>query len=167
MSDELDPEVIADLRLREYTARSRPGLSDAAFGQAIRAAAIPKVVDRVPCRNRCGAVVAWTEEAEDTFQTFNRQLARKVEAQLDKTRIVFCSTCRTNGLAMGAERNRKQVDYIAPLIRELKNGPSADRYREILDSLRKAGHPDVDGLHAALLEKAAAKGTKRVARGSL
>lgn len=170
MSDEEDPEVVADLRLRAYTAASRKGMSEAQFGAAIKAAATPKIIDRVPCRNRCGAVVSWTEEAEDTFQTFNRQLARKMEAELDKTKIVFCNSCRIAGGLLSAERNRKQVDFIAQLIRELKNGNGIkeDREKEIIEKLKKAGHPDVEGLQQAIRDKAATKsGGRKFSKGAL
>lgn len=168
MKDELDPEVVADLRLREYTAKSRQGLSDAGFGQAIRDTATPKIVDRVPCRNRCGAVVGWTEEAEHTFDTFNRQLARKMEPQLDKTQIMFCPSCVAAGRELRAQGLRGLVDKIAVAIRELKDGCDDERQRELLKKLEKAGHPDVPGLEQWLREKAASKqGSRKFTRGSL
>ena len=163
MSDEMDPEVAADLRLREASRFDR------SRNQGDMPKYVPaKVIDRVPCRNRCGAVVSWTEEAESTFQTFNRQLAKKLEPQLDKTKIVFCNTCRASGVAQAADRNRKQVDYIAGIIRELKGGLDGDKYREAIDKLKKAGHPDIDGLEQALREKAASKpGGRKFSKGSL
>jgi hypothetical protein len=162
MSDEEDPEVEADIRLRESSRFDRSRNQGDAPTYVP-----PKIVDRVPCRNRCGSVVSWTEEAENTFQTFNRHLAGRAEAQLDKTKIAFCNTCRTAGVGLAAERNRKQVDYIAARVRELKGGCNSDRYGELLKELTKAGHPDVDGLRQALTDKANAKSSKRVAKGSL
>lgn len=162
-NDDIDPEVLADIRLRESSKYDSTRTSVGAMPTWTP----PKVIDRVPCRARCGAVVSWTEEAESMLQTFNRILARRVEPELDRTKTLFCSSCRTRGADLAAERNRKQVDAIAAMIREIKNGASSDRYRELLDNLRKAGHPDVDGLHQALLDKANSKPAKRITRGSL
>jgi hypothetical protein len=161
MSDIEDPEVIADLKLRAATEHDR-------LRSREMPAFVPSpVIDRVPCRNRCGAVVGWTEQAEETFQTFNRELARKMEPQLDKTRIVFCNTCRMAGGALSADRNRKQVDFVAQVIRELKSGLNGEKYQEAIQKLRKAGHPDVEGLEQTLRDKEAAKPSKKFTRGSL
>jgi hypothetical protein len=158
MSDE-DPEVLADLRFRESSARDRTRTGETRWTP-------PKVVDRVPCRGRCGSVVEWTEEAEEAFTTWNRVLAKRDEAPLDRTRIVFCNACRAEGARAGAERNRKMVDAIAGAIRELKDGCESHREHELLDKLERAGHPDIPGLKQWLREKNA-KGSKRVTRGAL
>jgi hypothetical protein len=163
VSDFEDPEVEADIRLREST---RYDTSRNLTGKAPTWTP-PKVLDRVPCRARCGAVVAWTDDAEEKLQIFNGILKRKMEPEIDRTKTLFCNSCRVKGAEMSAERNRKQVDFVAERIKELKNGAGGDRYRELLDQLRKAGHPDVDGLHQCLLEKAAQKPSKRITRGSL
>jgi hypothetical protein len=167
MSDDEDPEVVADLQLRAYTEKSRKGISEAEFAAKIRATAKPNVIGVVPCRNRCGAVVSWTEEAEHTFQTFNRQLARKSEAPLDKTKIMFCPTCTKSGMEQRADGLRGLVEKIAAAIRELKSGCNAERERELLDKLKRAGHPDIAGLEQALREKTTNKYGRRVAKGAL
>lgn len=159
MSDEIDPEVLADLRLRASSQHDRTRTGAGTWSP-------PKIVDRVPCRNRCGAVVAWTAEAEDTFQTFNRQLAARADAPLDKTRIMFCARCEAEGRAQRATGLRGLHAKVAEAIRELKNGCEPDRERELLAKLSKAGHPDVKGLEQWLREKAA-KSSRRVTRGSL
>ena len=160
MSDEMDPEVLADLRLRASTERDRSRSREMPAYQPAR------VVDRVPCRGRCGSVVEWTEEAEEAFVTWNRVLARRDEAPLDKTRIVFCNACREEGAKAAAERNRKMVNAIADAIRELKNGCESHREHELLDKLERAGHPDIAGLKQWLRERSA-KGNKRVSRGDV
>lgn len=163
MSFEEDPEVVADLRLRAYTERSRTGISTEAFGAAVRQAATPpRIVDKVPCRGRCGALVDWPEDAEDRFQLFNRILASKAEAPLDKTRITFCDKCRATGMAMQGERNRKATDMMQQLIAELKAGPkSSDRERELLEKIKKLGHPDVNELVQAIKARRDAKSNVR------
>jgi hypothetical protein len=166
--DEQDPEVVADLQLRAYTAASRKGLSDAQFGDAIKAAATPRIIDKVPCRARCGRLTEWTEEAQDAFDTFNRKLSGEREAPLDKTRIAFCDNCRKLGATYAADRNRKQVDALAVLIRELKDEPppNTQRERELVEAIKKAGHPDVEGLVQTVREKRAKQPTGKRTRGS-
>jgi hypothetical protein len=167
VSDEIDPEVLADMQLRSYTEASRPRMSEAAFAAGVRAAATPNVIGVVPCRGRCGAVVDWTEEAEQAFETWNRILLGKREAPLDKTRITFCNSCRARGARLSAENNRKQVDRLAELVRELKDEPppSPSRERELLEAIKALNHPDVDALVQTIREKRTKSPGKRT-RGS-
>jgi hypothetical protein len=147
VSDELDPEVIADLQLRAATerdptrSRNPPNWSP------------PTVIGVVPCRARCGAVVGWTAEAEDAFETWNRILLAKREAPLDKTRIVFCVACRRGGRESTAADNRKHVDQTADVIRKLKASAKPDQERDLLAKLEKLHHPDIPGLLEALRAK--------------
>lgn len=168
MSDEEDPEVAADLALREHAAATRPRMSDAQFGRALNKAAAPAVIGVVPCRGRCGSVVDWTEEAEHAFDAFNRKLSRDREAPLDKTRIAFCNRCRTHGAKLSAENNRKQVDKLAELIRELKDEPPPrpDRERDIVEKIKALNHPDVDALVLTIREKRAKQPAGKRQRGS-
>lgn len=158
MSDEIDPEVLEDLRLRASTERDR------SRSREMPAWAPPKIHSNVPCRGRCGSVVEWTEDAEERFQIFNRELARRNDAPLDKTKIAFCNACRAVGDTAAAARNRKLVDAVAAAIRELKDGCESTREYELLGKLEKAGHPDIAGLKQWLTDKAS-KG-KRATRGS-
>lgn len=161
MSFDEDPEVVADLRLRAATER------DSSRSREMPVYAPAKVIDRVPCRNRCGSVVSWTEEAEQTFQTFNRQLARRAEAPLDITRILFCPSCEAAGRKARAAALPEFHAKIAEAIRELKAGCDDARQRELLEKLKKAGHPDVAGLEQWLRDQANGKHGKRVTRGAL
>lgn len=152
-----DPEVRADLELRDSTARDRPRKS---YEQVKWSP--PVIVGQVPCRGRCGAVVDWPEDAEHSFQVFNGQLERTNQAPLDKTRIVFCEKCRAYGATLAADNNRKHVDKLAEVIRELRGGtthpeapgpaPHPDRERELLEQLRKLHHPDPVAFEIALRE---------------
>lgn len=157
MSDE-DPEVVADLRLRAATER------DPNRSREMPRYEPAKIHSHVPCRGRCGAIVSWTEEAEHAFQTWNRVLAAKAEAPLDKTRIVFCNTCRQRGAELTADANRKKVDAMAAAIRELKIGCHEHRENELLDKLEQAGHPDVPGLRQWLRDNAGK--SKRQTKGA-
>ena len=163
MSFEEDPEVIADLQLRASS------VYDSSRSSQPPTWAPPTIVDRVPCRARCGAVVEWTDEAEERFGIFNRHLKQKLEAPLDKTKIAFCNACRAKGQALAAERNRQAVEFMAPLIRELKGepAPNAIREREIIEKLKKAGHPDIEGLCGAIKARRESKPQGRSRRGAL
>lgn len=162
MSFEEDPEVIADLRLRESSTRDRTRTGETKWQP-------PKIVEHVPCRARCGAMAEWTEEAEERFAMFNRMLASRMDAPLDKTRIVFCNACRAKGVGAAADSNRDRVAYMRPLILELRGepAPKAEREREILEKLKKAGHPDLGGLVKAIAARRESKPQGRTRRSSL
>lgn len=167
MSDEEDPEVIADLQLRAYTEKSRNGLSEAAFGQAIRAAAKPKIIGQVPCRARCGSLVDWTEEAEESFATFNRKLLSTRDAPLDKTRIVFCIRCRDRGRLEAAAINREHIDRLREVIRRVKASSHPDSEHDLHKQLRELRHPDVEGLLEALRTKGQKQPGTRARKGAM
>ena len=156
--DSDDPEVIADLRLRASSQYDRSRTGEVPWTP-------PKIHSQVPCRNRCGALVDWTEEAQEAMEVWNRVLARRGETPLDQTRVVFCNPCRAGGRKQLAANNRKLVDDVAKAIRELKAGVELHRENELLDKLEKAGLPDVSGLRQWLADKANKK--QKVTRGSL
>jgi hypothetical protein len=171
VSDEIDPEVLADLRLRAATER------DPTRSREMPKWTPPRFIGKVPCRGRCGALIDWPEDAEEQFAMFNRELARRMEAPLDKTRIDFCAACRKIGVTNTANNNRKGVDAVAVLIREYRGGttspvppgpaPTEKRQREILDQLKKLHHPDVEGLEKAVREARDGKTGKKRATGAL
>lgn len=158
MRDETDPEVLADLRLRDTSMRDCTRTGEAHWTP-------PKIHSKVPCRGRCGSVVDWAEDAEERFQIFCRELAKRNQAQLDRTQIVFCDNCRAIGNLAAAQRNRKLVDAVAVAIRELKDGCEPHREHELIDKLTRAGHPDIAGLVQWLKDKK--NSAKRVTRGAL
>lgn len=164
MRFEEDPEVVADLKLRAATEHDR------SRSREMPVFAPSPTIARVPCRGRCGITVEWSEDAEDRFRMFNRILAAKSDAPLDKTRIVFCRVCASRGSAGAAENNRQKVDAMAKWIRELKADPSpnGERERELLEKL-KPHHPDLDGLTQAIKTRRETSSSKhgRVRRGSL
>jgi hypothetical protein len=167
VSDEEDPEVIADLQLRAYTEKTRKGLSEAQFGAAIREAATPRIIEQVPCRARCGNVCDWTVEAEEQFAMFNRELLRRREAPLDKTKIVFCQRCIDSAAPIRATEARKHVEYIADLIRRLKASSNPEGERELLEKLKRASHPDIPGLLEALRTKGTKQPGTRARKGGM
>lgn len=167
MSDYEDPEVIADMQLRARTERDRGRLTDAQFAAKIRDAAKPKIIERVPCRGRCGALVDWTEEAEESFRTFSRILLAKRDAPLDKTRIVFCVACRARGRIEAGDGNRRHVDELRDAIRRIKGSANPDSERDLIQKLRDLKHPDVEGLLEALRTKGVKQPGSRARRGAM
>lgn len=159
-----DPEVTADLRLREHTARTRPAVSDAEFARGIRDAATPNVIGKVPCRARCGNVTDWTAEAEDAFNTWNRKLARDNEIPLDMTRIVFCDACRKRGAKAAADSNRNHVEAVRAAIRELKETPpkTPSEERAAVRRLEGLRHPFPEECVKAIVERSlTSRGSRR------
>lgn len=73
--------------------------------------------------------------------------------QCNKESVMLFRTASNNwecGRCQG-DRNRRKVDHMATLVRELKQaasggGASPEREREILAQLREYDHPDIDGL---------------------
>jgi len=145
LSREIDPEVLADIRLRDATTRDRSRSGEATWSK-------PVILGQVPCRNRCGRLVDWPDAAQDRFEFFNAVLERRGEAPLDKTRILFCTPCIEAGKLEAGNVRRKEVDIVAGWIRELKDGCDAKRDAELLTKLAKV-HPDIDGLKQALNER--------------
>lgn len=163
MSDEMDPEVSADLQLRAYTARTRTGLTEAQFAAKIRETATPKIIGKVPCRARCGNLADWTEEAEDAFNTFNRKLAQTADAPLDKTKIAFCASCRAKGMAAVGDSNRNHVEAMRKAIVELKDNPpsSPSDERAAVKRLEALRHPFAEECVRTICENATKKGSRR------
>lgn len=152
--DELDPEVAADIALRESSVHDRTRTR----GAGVYAWSTPVVVDRWRCRGNCGGIVTVTEEAQHALEVNNRQLARKNEPPLDTNKIAFCEKCRTIGVTVGDDRNRKHVEALSRLIAELKQNADANdqdhqRERELLQNCRLMHHPDIDGLTLAIKQR--------------
>jgi hypothetical protein len=85
----LDPEVLADLRLREQSERdpSRSRVDPTAWTE-------PAIVEHWPCRGGCGTMVGVTREAIDALASSNAMLARRREAPIAKTKVVWCPPCK-------------------------------------------------------------------------
>lgn len=162
----IDPEILADLKLRASSERDtdRTRGMAAPFGE-------PKIVEEWPCRSpACVSVIGVTQEALDRLAVFNRRIASVGDevgnrAPLDERRIMFCEDCKAKGREFAAKDKREFVEKVAVAIRRLKelaedgNCDGGREERELLKKLRKAGHPDVDGLEIALRERAAKGGS--------
>jgi hypothetical protein len=153
MSYDEDPEVAADIALRERTTWERnPSAGMPAYKP-------PVVVTHWPCR-ACKTPVAITEDALEQKAVFDRQLARQDEKPIDSNTIAICDGCQTKRWKLLADRNRERVDNLARAIRELRGGtkfpqppgPAPQRAREIelVRDVIKFKHPEPDALIKAI-----------------
>jgi len=157
--DDEDPEVRHDRMLREESMRD----TSRTRGKGIYDWKPPVFVCHWQCRGKCGAMVGITQDTIDHLEQFNRYLERRGEPPIDTTKTVFCDACIKYGKSLQGDNNRNRVDALAELIRELKNSIAPDRERDLIERIRKAGHPDVDALVQVLTEKRA-KGVGRKAQ---
>jgi hypothetical protein len=150
MTDDDDPEVLADLRLRASSQRDKSrdrGDGDYSWTP-------PNIVGKWRCRNpRCGELVDVPEVAMDRFCAFNAELRRRGEEPLDRDRILFCPRCTDEFKRVAGDRARDRVERMRSAIIELKQTRDPERQRELLDQLRVWHHPDVDGLTLWLRER--------------
>jgi hypothetical protein len=143
VDDELDEDAIRRIEsLRDPTRTGDPG----PFRPS-------PTIGTVACRGRCGARVEWTESAEDAFVLWNRILGSRRELPLDRDVVVFCASCRTTGIAMQGDRNRKAACAMRDAIRELRDCTHPQRERDLVERIKKLGHPDADGLVSAIRER--------------
>lgn len=150
--EEIDPEVVADLRLRAATMRDTSRGSDPYDWKP------PKLVGgQLLCRT-CKIPVAVTEDTIERWWMFNGILRKRNEQPIAPDQIVFCDECVVEHKKHSADTRRREVDLLASMIRQLKETDDPQRERELIAQLRVQRHPDVDGLVAAI---AARKATKR------
>lgn len=158
--DDEDPEVERDLVLRSSSQRD----SKRSRGEGIYAWTQPDIVERWPCRGAekgCTAMVEITQEVLDGLAAFDREIARRGEAKLLRSQLVWCRSCRGQIMAIRAEKLRERCGAMAALIRELRLGCDVIREREITDQLTRWGHPDVQGLVRSIQERRSGGGKRR------
>lgn len=146
-----DPEVLADLRLRDRTARERadrrgPDGLDVGQDPDGLSPAIAKLYDSAPdpdvehwpCRKRCGAMVGVTEVALDAFETNNRRLVQMRLQPMGKHEVMWCPDCRRRddelaALQRGARGPGSQTELAGAAPREERPSwmptPRAERRR--------------------------------------
>jgi hypothetical protein len=150
---EPDPEVIADLRLRESTSRdaSRTRIESYAWSP-------PAIVAKWRCRNaKCKSFADVPEDAMEALCTFNAQLRARGEEPLETNLILYCDPCLAEFKATAATRRRAQVERMAVVIKQLKESRDPERERDLIAQLEKWGHPDVAGLVQAITERRSAE----------
>lgn len=166
MSRDLDPEQLADLRVRAESERDRTRSREAVgFGDTT-------IVERWPCRRCTIAMVDVNAATVTALEVSNAQLLRRGERAIPKSHVVFCSTCEPIARLERAEREAVQRAEIRALERELFSLVDNDlREASIATRLRELGHANVPALlrQAATrrAEKAREKNTNGTRRNSL
>ena len=160
MSDqlELDPEVVADLKLREATLRdpTRTRRDPTTRWDP------PKIIGQWPCRNQaCRKPVDVTADAVEYFDMFNRMLAARGELPLESSLTVACTECRRLLEDHRAVRNRDRREELRDAIKQLKASKNPPTEHDLIKRITKLGHPDVPGLLQALAERTAKKRAPR------
>lgn len=165
MSNEPDPEVVADLKLRAATERDRSRTR----GEGVYEFQPSPVVAEWACRNdRCRNLVAVPQEALDRVAVFDGILARQDQQPLDVGLIVYCNSCRIIFLRTAADRRRWQVERMRPAIAQLKSSGKPEEERGLMKQLDAWGHPDVLGLVQAIRSRLDGGGaSKKIGRSSL
>ncbi len=169
MSFEEDPEVIADLQFRASSQYDSSRTRTANYTWTS-----PKTVAMWKCKvPACGGVVEVAQDAIDAIETFNRMLKARGEVPIATSQIVYCERCRSEFQRGAPDRRRGQVDRMADVIKQPrdgvtqmrvkdKNGHSILAERAALKQPAKWGHPDITGLEQALQERrSSGKGGKR------
>jgi len=161
MSDELDPEVVADLQLRAYSEHDRTRTR----GEGAYDWKPPAAVTEWKCRTPpCKVFVGVDADTVEQWEMFNRELVRRAEKPIASHEVVRCASCELEMAKVQPLRLRKRVDRMADVIRQLKDGKEQIRYRDnegdqignrelAFAKLKEWGHPDVEGFRQALTEK--------------
>lgn len=156
MSEEIDPEVLADLQLRkasEYDSTRTRGLGVYAWKP-------PADVAQWPCRRPgCGAMVGVTQDTVDYLAMTNRWIAEgRLVDQLDKRplasdAVVLCADCRVLLEKMREEKSAARRAETRDLVQRMKASPNPRNEHELIKRLSQLHHPDVTGLIESLAAK--------------
>lgn len=155
MSYELDPEVLADLQLRESTVRERGNRRSAPMPSW----SPPAIVGQWPCKV-CKRPVDVPDAAMERFEAFSAALVRRGEQPLDEKRILFCDECRNEYIRTAPDRRRGQVERMRPVIVQLKNSRNPEQEWAAIKQLEEWRHPDVPGLVQSIRARIDAKSSK-------
>lgn len=138
---EIDPEILADLRLREETLRD-PNRRRRDAGLPVFD--LPEFVRLLPCFN-CGAACELNDIGQARLDQFNAVLRRRGEPDIDEKETLMCLTCRKKWDAMKANHNRKRVEEMGKTVRSLKASKNPDGEDAAWTYVDK-NHPDPTGL---------------------
>lgn len=163
MSDEPDPEVIADLRLRAASEHDR----SRARSLKIYDWKQPEFVGSWPCR-RPGCKGRFDVQDDDIarFNMFNRELAKKNEQGIKPSDVAYCEPCKGVYVATAANRRRGLVEKLRVLIVELKASRDPAGEKELLEKMKAMHHPDIPGLIEAIRTKGEKQTSGKRARAS-
>lgn len=142
MTRDLDPEQLADLRLRSASEHDRGRSRTTA-----RVMGGDDPAERWPCRRCTIAMVEVNATTVAALESSNALLAKRGERMIPKSQVVFCSTCEPIARRERAERYDRERAEIAELIRELRSLIDNDlREASIAARLRELGHANVPAL---------------------
>jgi hypothetical protein len=174
MNDEIDPEVLADLRLRASSerdsSRARPSASllgtwkpDEKPAGMWRCRGRGK--GKAPCPSN--AIVPVMADTMERLMIFNQRLRSMGEDPIDTDDVVRCDPCQR---AINAARSgllRQRIEEMAQVIRDVKASGNPRGERAKIAQLEKWGHPDVAGLLQAIEDRLRGGKGKRMGRDSL
>ncbi len=167
--DEEDPEVAADLALRESSVFDR---SRTRVEPAMLATWAPRVafVGMWRCRGGksfvCSSMIPVTEETIERWMMFNARLRDIGQSPIDSGEVLRCDRCVEAWRAQRPATIWDRVDAMAKLIQALKNSDRPEEEREIIKQLTAWNHPDVRGLLQAIaVRRATAPKATRSRRG--
>ncbi len=161
MSEELDPEIVADLKLRAYSEHDR----SRSCGEGVYDWKPPITVTQWKCRTPpCKVFVDVDAETVERWEIFNRRLKAQGEKPIASHDVMRCASCEVELAKIQPIRLRKRADRTASVIKQLKAGDKVIRFKdndgdhganeaEAFQMLRKWGHPDVEGLQQAMAER--------------
>jgi len=173
--EELDPEVVADLRLRAYSEKD----SSRSRGEGAYDWKPAPTVTQWKCRvPACKTFVDVTPDAVESWEMFNRELARRDERPVASHEVMWCASCAEMHAGAQSQRLRKMADRMADVIRQIKAGDKVIRWRsssgehagdenEAFAALKRWGHPDIEGFKQAIGDKRNTTPSKRERRGGL
>ncbi len=163
MSEELDPEVVADLRLRASSMfdRTRTG-AEPKWER-------PRFVAEWACRNKaCRVRVAVTQDAVDQLALCNRWLRDRGETPLiHENEVMVCDTCRVLLTEQRARNLTDRRERIKTNVRIVVGSKNPRDEKDAIAALTKDHHPDVPGLLECVESKAKATPGKRERRGGM
>jgi hypothetical protein len=140
VSDEDDPEVLADYRARMYPTRSASTVDHATWKPA-------PAIGEWPCRvKNCRVPVEITQDAVDHLAMFNRILVGRGEEPIDKSEVMICPAHVHLLKARGAQRRAEQRERCAVAVRAMKQSRNPRNETALIAELNKCDHPDVQGL---------------------
>lgn len=164
---DLDPEVLADLELRDASMRdrSRSRRAEATLGRELPAPPVAWWTCRAP---RCGQLVGIPEQAVERLEIFNARLVSRGEQPIPDDTVAVCDEHRAMLLTHRAETLRRKHDRLRENIVKLKASPNPRSEHELLRELERDHHPDISGLLESLARKLEGdKASKRTRRGDL
>lgn len=150
MTREVDPEVVADLRLREDSMRdpTRERRSEAMLGTW---APREKYVGKWKCKTPvCSAYVDVVEDTIERWMLLNGMLKARGEETIRTDEVLRCDRCRNEMSLARRVHLRKRVDEMAVIIRQLKSSSNPRGEHELIRQLEKWHHPDLKGLLDAI-----------------